>query len=156
MSRGRRLSLHGTRSLAFTVNRAGLLLCVVALTGCAIGKQNVQDFVGCLKVGMPLEQMEKVCVPGLKKPVVYLRDNPKPFYEEVRSSCAQTSVLCEPSDLPQLLHLNFVAPGTKDQPVVREPYALVRTEMIGIGGQAVMIFYGEDSRKIIGWIAKGL
>lgn len=156
MSRDRHLDRNGVRSRVSAANRMGFLFCAVALAGCATGKQSVQDFVGCLKVGMPLEQMEKVCVPGLKKPVVYLRGNPKLFHDEVRSSCAQTTVVCEPSNLPQLLHLDYSAPATKDQPSVQEPYALVRTEMIGIGGQAVMIFYGEDTGRVIGWIAKGL
>jgi hypothetical protein len=133
-----------------------LLLCAAALAGCATGKHDVQEFVGCLKVGMPMEQMEKVCVPGLKKPLVYLRSTPKLFHDEVRSSCAQTTVVCEPSNLPQLLHLDYSAPATKDQSSVQEPHALVRTEMIGIGGQAVMIFYDANTGRIIGWVAKGL
>ncbi len=54
------------------------------------------------------------------------------------------------------LHLDYSPPATKEQPSVQEPHALVRTEMIGIGGQAVMIFYGKDSGRIVGWIAKGL
>ncbi len=132
------------------------LLCAVALAGCATGKRNVQDFIGCLRVGMPLEQMEEACVPRLEKPAVYVRHPSKLFYEEVRISCAQTTVACEPGNLPQLLHLDYSPPATKEQPSVQEPHALVRTEMIGIGGQAVMIFYGKDSGRIVGWIAKGL
>ncbi len=85
----------------------------MALAGCATGKRNVQDFIGCLRVGMPLEQMEEACVPRLEKPAVYVRHPSKLFYEEVRISCAQTTVACEPGNLPQLLHLDYSPPATK-------------------------------------------
>lgn len=133
-----------------------VLFCALALAGCATGKEKVQDFVDCLEVGMSLEQMEKLCVPRLDKQAVYVRQQSNLFHEEVRHSCAQTTVLCNPTNLSELLHLDYSPPATKEYPRVQEPYALVRTEFIGIGGQAVMIFYSRDAGRIIGWIAKGL
>ena len=132
-----------------------LALCI--LPGCATTKGNVQDFVSCLEVGMPLQQVKDACASRLEKPALFL-EGYLTRYKDIAAACLEPTVLCSPINLTQLLHSHTSPPFTEDDPGVVEPNYMVKVDSIPIFGSLpyVKVFYDQTTDRVIGWVAYGL